>query len=64
MHTNSTFSIVFFTKESRTSPSKLLIYARITVNGKRTEISMKRFLNVQESNSRIGEEYALQKFKF
>ncbi|WP_317130627.1 site-specific integrase [Algibacter pacificus] len=51
MQTNSTFSIIFFTRKSRTNPSKLLIYARITVNGNRTEISLKRCVNVQEWNS-------------
>lgn len=51
MQTNSTFSIIFFTRKSRTNPSKLLIYARITVNGNRAEISLKRCVNVQEWNS-------------
>ena len=42
MQTNSTFSIILFTRKSRSVTSKLSIYARITVNGKRSEISLKR----------------------
>ncbi|WP_317164081.1 Arm DNA-binding domain-containing protein [Algibacter sp. L1A34] len=42
MQTNKTFSIVLFTRKSRSIVSKLSIYARITVNGKRSEISLKR----------------------
>ena len=42
MQTNSTFSIIFFTRKSRSVTNKLSIYARITVNGKRSEISLKR----------------------
>jgi integrase len=46
MQTNSTFSIIFFTRKSRTSSRKLSIYARITINGKRSEISLKRTISV------------------
>ncbi len=42
MQTNSTFSIIFFTRKSRSVTNKLSIYVRITVNGKRSEISLKR----------------------
>jgi len=42
MQTNKTFSIVLFTRKSRSMVNKLSIYARITVNGKRSEISLKR----------------------
>ncbi|MEE9363120.1 MAG: site-specific integrase [Cellulophaga sp.] len=42
MQTNSTFSIIFFTRKSRSNTNQLLIYARITVNGKRSEMSLKR----------------------
>lgn len=42
MQTNSTFSIIFFTRKSRSVTNKLSIYIRITVNGKRSEISLKR----------------------
>ncbi|APY12022.1 hypothetical protein BWZ22_12635 [Seonamhaeicola sp. S2-3] len=42
MQTSKTFSIIFFTRKSRSHVGKLSIYARITVNGKRSEISLKR----------------------
>ncbi|HEX9827206.1 MAG TPA: Arm DNA-binding domain-containing protein [Flavobacteriaceae bacterium] len=42
MQTSNTFSVVFFTRKSRSKPQELSIYARITVNGKRSEISLKR----------------------
>jgi len=46
MQTNSTFSIIFFTRKSRSNSRKLSIYARITINGKRSEISLKRTISV------------------
>ncbi|QCX39875.1 site-specific integrase [Aureibaculum algae] len=46
MHKNSTFAIIFFTRKSRSNPKELLIYARITVDGQRTEISLKRCIQV------------------
>lgn len=42
MKTNNTFSIIFFTRKSRSTASQLSIYVRITVNGQRSEISLKR----------------------
>ena len=42
MQANSTFSIIFFTRKSRGITDRLSIYARITVNGQRSEISLKR----------------------
>ncbi|WP_246040951.1 Arm DNA-binding domain-containing protein [Flavivirga rizhaonensis] len=41
----STFSITFFTRKSRSNLEELNIYARINVNGKRAEISLKRCAN-------------------
>ena len=46
MQTNNTFAIIFFTKKSRSNIKKITIYARITVNGKRSEISLKRSISV------------------
>lgn len=43
MQTNKIFSIIFFTRKLRSHIDKLSIYARIAVNGKRSEISLKRF---------------------
>lgn len=51
MQTNSTFSIIFFTRKSRSVIGKLSIYARITVNGKRSEISLKRTVLINEWDS-------------
>ena len=51
MQTNSTFSIIFFTRKSRSVTRKLSIYARITVNGKRSEISLKRTILINKWDS-------------
>ncbi|MBP0904042.1 site-specific integrase [Mariniflexile gromovii] len=48
MKTNTTFSVLFFTRKLSNSADKLSIYARITVNGKRSEISLKRIVLVSE----------------
>ncbi len=48
MQTNNTFSIIFFTRKSRSIANRLSIYARITVNGKRSEISLKRTVLLRE----------------
>ncbi|WP_034044890.1 site-specific integrase [Wocania ichthyoenteri] len=42
MKTKSTFTIIFFTRKSRSNPNQISIYIRITVNGKRSEMSLKR----------------------
>ncbi|WP_291866472.1 site-specific integrase [Maribacter sp.] len=42
MQTNSTFSVIFFTRKPRGFSNEFSIYARITVDGKRAEISLKR----------------------
>lgn len=42
MKTKSTFTIIFFTRKSRSNSNQLSIYVRITVNGKRSEMSLKR----------------------
>ena len=42
MQTNSTFSIIFFTRKPRGFSNEFSIYARITVDGQRSEISLKR----------------------
>lgn len=43
---NNTFSILFFTRKSRSNSRLLKIYCRITVNGKRTEMSLQRSISV------------------
>lgn len=42
MRTNQTFSISFFTRKKKKQPEAALLYARITVNGKSVEMSLKR----------------------
>ncbi|WP_083191633.1 Arm DNA-binding domain-containing protein [Formosa haliotis] len=42
MKTSTTFSILFWVDFSRAKKEHASIYARITVNGKRTTISLKR----------------------
>ena len=46
MQTINTFAIMFFVRKSRHDVNKLNIYARITVNQKRAEISLKRCIMV------------------
>ncbi|NMH89870.1 site-specific integrase [Flavivirga algicola] len=48
MKTNSTFTIIFFTRKSSSKADKLSIYARITVDGQRSEISLKRSVLVND----------------
>ena len=48
MKTNSTFTIIFFTRKSSSTADKLSIYARITVDGQRSEISLKRSVLVND----------------
>lgn len=54
MQTTNTFAVIFFTRKSRTNSRKLLIYARITINGKRVEISLKRRISVCNWDSSKG----------
>ena len=51
MQTNSTFSIIFFTRKSRSTANELSIYVRITVSGQRSEISLKRTILFKEWDS-------------
>lgn len=51
----TTFSILFYPKGSNTNKQGLVpIYARITVNGKRSEFSTKRKINISKWNSEAG----------
>ncbi|WP_111309014.1 site-specific integrase [Confluentibacter sediminis] len=64
MQTNNTFSVVFFTRKSRNKQQELSIYARITVNGKRSEISLKRQVQQKDwdssKNRGRGSSYTIQ----
>lgn len=50
----STFSVLFFIRNGRQSSEKKSIYARITVNGKRSEISLKRSILVNQWDTSKG----------
>ncbi len=64
MQTSNTFSVVLFTRKSRSKQQELFIYARITVNGKRSEISLKRHVQQKEwdasKNKGRGSSYPIQ----
>jgi len=46
MRNNSTLTVLIFTRDINYNPEKLTIYARITVDGRRAEISLKRYVGV------------------
>ncbi len=46
MRNNSTLTVLIFTRDITFNPEKLTIYARITVDGRRAEISLKRYTSV------------------
>ncbi len=51
MKTKHTFTVILFTRKSRSNPKQLSIYVRITINGKRAEISLKRVVPVKDWDS-------------
>lgn len=51
MRSNSTFSILFWLYSSRSKNGKAPIYARISVNGKKLNISLKRRIQINEWDS-------------
>ncbi|WP_232805858.1 hypothetical protein [Salegentibacter maritimus] len=50
----TTFSVLFFTRKLNRNKKELSIYARITVNGKCSEMSLKRKTSVNEWDSSKG----------
>lgn len=54
MQTNSTFSILFFTRKPRGKTKNHSVYARITINGKCSEISLKRSVSLNTWDSHKG----------
>ncbi len=48
MQTKNTFSLIFFTRKSRSNSNKLSIYLRVTVDGLRSEISLKRTVDLKQ----------------
>ncbi|WP_366944365.1 Arm DNA-binding domain-containing protein [uncultured Formosa sp.] len=51
MQTQPTFSVLFWVKQAITKNGKVPLYARITVNGKRAELSLKRKVNILDWDS-------------
>ncbi len=51
MKTSTTFSILFWLKQSRAKNGEAPLYARITVNGQRAEISLKRKIKITNWNT-------------
>ncbi len=54
MRNNSTLKVLIFTRDHTNNPENLTIYARITVNKKRAEISLKRYTSVNEWDENRG----------
>lgn len=54
MKTNQNYSIRFLIKPGKTKSAKAPIYCRITINGKRAEISLKRFIEPTKWSASIG----------
>ncbi len=54
MRNNSTLKILIFTRDITHNPEKLTIYARITVDKKRAEISLKRYTTAYEWDDNKG----------
>lgn len=48
MRTDTTFAVIFYLRGSNTHPEEAFIFARITVNKKRAEISVKRSIPVKD----------------
>jgi len=54
MRSDRTLAVIFFTRNNRKDLTKLAIYARITVNGRRTEISLKRYISENDWDTSKG----------
>ncbi len=52
MQSKQTFSILFWIEKSRINEGKASLYARITVSGRRSEISTHRKVSVHAWNSK------------
>jgi integrase/recombinase XerD len=44
----NTFSVIFYVGKLKTDDAKVPIYARVTINGKRMELSMKQKIRVED----------------
>jgi len=59
MCNSNTLKVLIFTRDISNNPEKLTIYARITVNGKRAEISLKRHVSVNKWDENKGRLHGL-----
>ncbi len=46
MRTQNTFSTLFLVQKSKAINSEVLLYARVTVNGKKADISLKKKISL------------------
>ena len=54
MRTTNTFGMQFITRMNKVKDGLAPIYARVTVDARRVEISLKRFINPVEWNGKKG----------
>ena len=54
MRNNSTLKVLIFTRDHTNNSERLTIYARITVDGRRAEISLKRYVSVNDWDETRG----------
>ena len=55
MKAQSTFGIRFIIRKNKMVDGKAPIYASVTINGKRVEISMKHYIALEDWNSQKGQ---------
>ncbi|WP_366512802.1 Arm DNA-binding domain-containing protein [Kordia sp.] len=54
MRTQSSFALLFWIEAPRTKDNQGMVYARVTVNRKRVNISLKRKVNISDWDSTSG----------
>ena len=54
MRTTNTFGIIFCLRKNRIKNGKVPIYIRITVDSKRSEIALKRYIEIENWNDLKG----------
>lgn len=55
MKAQNTFGLRYFIRRNKTNNNKALIYASITVNNKRIEMSLKHSIDVKDWNGKKGQ---------
>jgi len=48
------FSVIFYVRKPKTEGEKVPVYARVTINGKRMELSMKQKIRVEDWSGQKG----------